>query len=120
MITKLTKQPVERCAAEVDPHTGIVRRIIVGDAGWAMSAIGGQWYDAATDGSIGKNYPAIGDTFDTQRKAFIAPKPDPAAVLDEAAARWITPNPKDGSTFNRDEWRWEVAEEAPDVLDATA
>jgi hypothetical protein len=39
-----------------------------------------------------KNYAGIGYTYDSQRDAFIPPKPTPDAVLDEATCQWIVPS----------------------------
>ena len=41
--------------------------------------------------NIRKNYAGIGYTYDTVRNAFIAPKPYPSWVLDEATCRWTAP-----------------------------
>jgi len=38
-----------------------------------------------------KNYAGKGDIYDPVRDAFIAPKPTPDAVLDEATCQWIMP-----------------------------
>jgi len=38
-----------------------------------------------------KNYAGIGYTYDAVRDAFIAPKPYPSWVLDEATCRWGAP-----------------------------
>lgn len=40
---------------------------------------------------IRKNYAGIGMTYDAQRDAFIAPKPDDAISLDEETCQWIVP-----------------------------
>jgi hypothetical protein len=42
-------------------------------------------------GSIRKNYPGIGYTYDVDRDAFIPPRPDDAIGFDEATCRWIRP-----------------------------
>ena len=41
--------------------------------------------------NIRKNYAGIGYAYDTVRDAFIAPKPYPSWVLDEATCRWGAP-----------------------------
>ena len=51
-----------------------------------------------------KNYAGIGYTYDTVRNAFIAPKPYPSWVLDEATCWWVAPvpMPSEGGP-----WRWD-------------
>lgn len=44
-----------------------------------------------------KNYAGIGYTYDAARDAFIAPKPTPDAVLDEATCQWIVPSDSVGA-----------------------
>ena len=53
-----------------------------------------------------KNYAGIGFTYDTARDAFIAPKPYPSWVLDEATCLWgaPVPMPSEGGP-----WRWDEA-----------
>jgi hypothetical protein len=43
------------------------------------------------NGNIRKNYAGIGFTYDIERDAFIAPKPDNAIGFDEDTCRWIVP-----------------------------
>ncbi len=52
-----------------------------------------------------KNYASIGYTYDTERDAFIAPKPYPSWVLDEATCLWGAPvaRPSEGL------WLWDEA-----------
>jgi len=51
------------------------------------------------------NYAGIGHTYDAARDAFIAPKPYPSWVLDEATCQWAapTPHPDDGKIYIWDE-----------------
>lgn len=60
------------------------------------------------NGNIRKNYAGIGFTYDEARDAFIAPKPYPSFILDEATCRWLPPKPKpDGFyVWNEDELDW--------------
>jgi hypothetical protein len=41
--------------------------------------------------NIRYNYAGIGFTYDADRNAFIAPKPDLATGFDEATCQWIVP-----------------------------
>jgi len=43
------------------------------------------------NGKIRKNYAAVGYSYDADRDAFIAPKPDNATGFNEDTCRWITP-----------------------------
>jgi hypothetical protein len=43
------------------------------------------------NGNIRKNYAGIGFTYDEQRDAFIAPKPEDAIGFDEDTCQWILP-----------------------------
>ena len=52
-----------------------------------------------------KNYAGIGYTYDAVRNAFIAPKPYPSWVLDEATCLWGAPVPYPATG----EWRWDEA-----------
>lgn len=44
------------------------------------------------NGKIRKNYAGIGMTYDAQRDAFIAPKPEGATGFDEETCQWIVPH----------------------------
>jgi hypothetical protein len=44
------------------------------------------------NGKIRKNYAGIGFTYDADRDAFIAPKPENATGFDEATCQWIVLN----------------------------
>lgn len=43
------------------------------------------------NGNIRKNYAGIGDVYDENRDAFIAPKPDNSIGFDEDTCQWIVP-----------------------------
>jgi hypothetical protein len=43
------------------------------------------------NGNIRKNYAGIGDVYDEDRDAFIAPKPDNSIGFDEDTCQWIVP-----------------------------
>lgn len=57
------------------------------------------------NGNIRKNYAGIGYTYDSERNAFIAPKPFESWKLDEETCRWEapTPYPTDGVIYTWDE-----------------
>jgi len=52
-----------------------------------------------------KNYAGMGYTYDSERDAFIPPKPSETWVLDEATCTWIpsVPYPNDGNRYKWDE-----------------
>jgi hypothetical protein len=81
---------------------GIVARVIVVSneyepniEEWVTAwAGGGTWKQTSYNGTIRKNFAGIGFTYDPDRDAFIAPKPDDATGFDEENCQWILP-PKD-------------------------
>lgn len=86
--------------AEIDENN-IVLRVLVGDnnepdEGEAfMNSLGGTWVKTSYNGNIRKNYAGIGYTYDSERDAFIAPKPEchPEQVtLDENTCQWSCPD----------------------------
>jgi hypothetical protein len=52
-----------------------------------------------------KNYAGVGFTYDSERDAFIPPKPYASWLLDEATCLWSapTPMPTDGKIYTWDE-----------------
>jgi hypothetical protein len=92
---------------------GIVEHVITGvDEDVIQDGVGGSteaweafyaaqpWWNGATvrrcsyNGNIRYNYPGIGYTYDANRDAFIAPKPDNATGFDEETCTWIMPEPE--------------------------
>ncbi len=63
------------------------------------------WIQTSYNGTIRKNYAGIGYTYDSQRDAFIPPKPYSSWMLNEETCRWISPvtYPTDGKLYNWDE-----------------
>ncbi len=64
------------------------------------------------NGNIRKNYAGIGFTYDSERDAFISPKPFPSWTLKEETCQWEPPSsyPDDGFTYfwNESELAWEL------------
>jgi hypothetical protein len=62
------------------------------------------------NGNYRKNYAGIGFIYDSERDAFIAPKPFTKWILDEETCQWVAPiaHPTDGFTYvwndNKGEW----------------
>ena len=104
---------------------GIVQKVLVaeqdfidsgavGDASnWVQTSYntrGGVHYAPNSnepDGGIAlrKNYAGIGYTYDSDKDAFIAPKPYPSWELDEDTCQWNAPipYPDDGKDYSWDE-----------------
>ena len=69
------------------------------------------WHGAAScrrtsyNNNTRKNYAGINFTYDTERDAFIAPRPYPSWTLDEATCRWQAPvpMPSEGGPWTWDE-----------------
>jgi hypothetical protein len=61
------------------------------------------------NGNIRKNYAGIGYTYDSERDAFIPPKPFDSWVLDEDTCTWESsiPYPTDGNEY---EWNEELVQ----------
>jgi hypothetical protein len=76
------------------------------------------------NGNIRKNYAGIGFTYDSERDAFIPPKPFKSWILDEDTCQWHAPTPKptDGLTYfwNESELAWELQDfsEPDDAIEA--
>ncbi len=94
--------------AKIDNN--IVVEVLVGpnygDEGEAFfNALGGTWVKTSYNGNIRKNYAGIGYTYDTDRDAFIAPKPFNSWLLDEDTCQWQAPvtYPTDGLMYQWDE-----------------
>lgn len=85
--------------AEVDKNN-IVLRVLVGnnnepDEGEAfMNSLGGTWIKTSYNGTIRKNFAGIGYTYDSERDAFIAPKPEchpDSIIFNEETCTWSCP-----------------------------
>lgn len=74
-------------------------------AAFCERLLGGDWKQTSYHGRIRKNYAGIGFTYDAVRDAFIAPRPFPSWLLDEATCQWTapTPMPQDGKRYAWDE-----------------
>jgi hypothetical protein len=86
--------------AEIDENK-VVLRVLVGnnsepDEGEAfMNSLGGTWVKTSYNGNIRKNFAGVGYTYDAERDAFIAPKPDchsDVVVFEEATCSWSCPD----------------------------
>jgi hypothetical protein len=95
--------------AEIDSQN-VVLRVLVTDSNkpkqghsWLVENLGGTWVQTsyntfAGEHSLGgtplrKNFAGVGFTYDSQRDAFIPPKPFDSWVLDESTCQWGAPVP---------------------------
>jgi hypothetical protein len=78
---------------------------------------GGTWIQTSYNGNFRKHFAGIGYTYDSQRDAFIPPKPFASWVLNEDTCDWDppTPAPDDGNVYfwNEDTQEWDLAPPAP-------
>jgi hypothetical protein len=99
-------------------NNGIVEQVIVAEAEFFNTFVDtspGQWLQTSynTYGGIHtlggtplrKNYAGIGYTYDSQRDAFIPPKPFASWLLDEDTCLWQAPTPMPTEGV----WRWDEA-----------
>jgi len=82
---------------------------------WYANFRGQRCVRTSYNGNIRKNYAGIGYTYDTERDAFIPPKPYDSWVLNEETAQWEAPvaYPEDAAegefyTWNEDTTSWEL------------
>mgnify|MGYP003627722501 FL=1 len=77
--------------------------------------LGGTWVQASYNAGFRKNFASKGYTFDTERDAFIPPKPHNSWVLDEETCNWAAPvtHASDGEHYFWDEGnqRWVLDED---------
>lgn len=74
-------------------------------AAFCRNLLGGTWKKTSYNGNIRKNYAGIGFTYDSDRDAFIPPKPFASWILNEDTCRWDAPvaYPTDGKMYKWDE-----------------
>ena len=103
--------------AQIDENNTVLQVIVVeqdvidtglfGDpAAWIQTSYntyGGVHSQGGTP--LRKNYAGIGDTYDSDRDAFIPLKPFPSWILDEDTCLWTppTPMPDDGASYDWNE-----------------
>jgi hypothetical protein len=102
--------------AELDPNNVVLRVIVVANAdtssldgtekeyigaAFCERLFGGTWKQTSYNSTFRKNYAGIGYLYDSQRDAFISPKPYPSWVLNEDTCQWNSPvaMPTDGKRY---------------------
>jgi hypothetical protein len=74
-------------------------------AAFCERLLGGLWKQTSYNGNLRKNYAGIGYNYDSDRDAFIPPKPFNSWVLNEDTCLWDPPTamPDDGKMYRWDE-----------------
>ena len=74
-------------------------------AAFCRNLLGGTWVQTSYNGTIRKNFAGQGFTYDSNRDAFIPPKPFASWTLNETTCLWEAPveMPNDGKLYKWDE-----------------
>jgi hypothetical protein len=81
--------------AELNENNEVIRVVVGNDAypnegyDWLVENLGGRWVQTSYNSRIRKNFAAVGYSYDETLDAFIPPKPEGNATLDEETATWI-------------------------------
>lgn len=108
--------------AELDADNKVLRVVVVGNQdcqdsnGQESESVGiafcqslfgtdTTWVQTSYNGNMRGKYAGIGDTYDAQRDAFLAPQPFPSWLLNESTLQWEppVPMPEDGGPYVWDE-----------------
>lgn len=107
--------------AELDENNVVTRVIVVANEELLVDGIESEakgiefcksllgndtnWAQTSYNATMRKNYAGSGYTFDSERDAFITPKPFASWVLDEETCNWDAPvaHPEDDKFYNWDE-----------------
>jgi len=84
--------------AELDDSNIVLRVLVVGNGDEHRGAeflandlgLGGRWIQCSYNGTIRKQYPGIGFTYDPVADVFVAPQPYPSWTLNESHD-WVAP-----------------------------
>jgi len=85
-------------------ESGVVTEVIVAEQAH-VDTLSGTWVQTSYNGSIRKNYAGKGYAYDTDKDAFIAPKPHASWTLNNTTCKWEAPVsfPTDGKSYHWDE-----------------
>lgn len=108
--------------AEINSNNIVLRVVVTNNQeinegyDWLVANLGGTWVQTSYNATIRKNFAGIGFTYDSERDAFIPPKPFESWLLDEETATWRAPvaMPNDGKDYqwSEDSQNWlEIAGE---------
>lgn len=113
--------------AELDNSNKVIRVIVgdnndpAGDEGysWIVKNLGGRWVKTSYNGSMRKNFAAIGGTYDPVLDAFIPKKLFASWTLDKETCTWVPPIPypelPEGTVANWNEETQTWDKEAPNA-----
>jgi len=99
--------------AELDENNIVTRVLVTNNAfpnegyDWLIDNLGGTWIQTSYNATIRFNYAGVGFTYDSERDAFISPKPYDSWLLVEETAQWEAPvpYPDDGLIYS---WNEEI------------
>ena len=80
--------------AEINSDNIVIRVVDVDDIyeadgeNWCKDFFGGNWKQTSYNGRIRKNYAGIGYSYDSNRDAFVPPKPSGNYELNEVTCAW--------------------------------
>lgn len=85
-------------------ESGVVTEVIVAEQEH-IDTLSGTWVQTSYNASIRKNYAGIGYAYDTDKDAFIAPKPYASWTLNNTTCKWEAPVsfPTDEKIYKWDE-----------------
>lgn len=106
--------------AELDENNIVLRVIVVANSDTAndegaevesigvtfcKNLLGGRWVQTSYNNTFRKNLAGINYTYDSNRDAFIPPKPYASWLLNEESCQWTSPMayPIDGKIYQWDE-----------------
>ncbi len=104
--------------AEVDKDNKVLRVLVTDNKlpnegyDWLVENLGGIWVQTSYNSTIRKNFAGVGFTYDSDRDAFIAPKPYGSWLLNEESCQWEAPvpYPTDGRNYF---WQEDVIDWTP-------
>ena len=79
---------------------------------FCRNLLGGTWLQTSYNGSFRKNFAGVGYIYDSERDAFIPPKPFDSWILNEETCQWHAPTPipddENIYTWNEETTSWEL------------
>ena len=100
--------------AEIDSNGVVLRVLVVANEQEHRGkdfltndlGLGGTWIQTSYNSNIRKNYAGVGMSYDSERDAFITPKPYESWSLNEETCQWESPvpYPADGVMYEWNEY----------------
>ena len=98
-------------------NNNIVTEVIVSEQDFINSGVVGDsflWVQTSYNSGFRKNFAKIGDTWDSTRNAFIAPKPYTSWTLNEETCQWEAPvaysDDDNNYNWNETNQNWDIVE----------